>query len=54
MIEASEGSRLSGIHGERWRHLESVHGYHQLRMVHRRIVDTLRELTIEDCYNLCS
>ena len=54
VIEASEGSRRSGIHAERWRHLESVHGYHQLRMVHQVIADVLRELTIEDCYNLCS
>lgn len=54
VIEAGEGSRRSGIHAERWRHLESVHGYHQLRMVHQVIADVLRELTIEDCYNLCS
>jgi len=54
VIDASEGSRRSGIHAERWRHLESVHGYHQLRMVHQVIADVLRELTIENCYNLCS
>jgi Rrf2 family protein len=54
VIEAREGPRRSGIHGERWRHLESVPGYHQLRMVHHVVADTLRELTIEDCYNLCS
>src|SRR6266851_8008263 len=35
VIEASERPRRSGIRGgERWRHLESVPGYHQLRMVH--------------------
>ena len=54
VIEASEGPRRSGIRGERWRHLESVSGYHQLRMVHQVVADMLRELTIEDCYNLCS
>jgi Rrf2 family protein len=54
VIKASEGPRRSGIRGERWRHLESVSGYHQLRMVHQVVSDMLRELTIEDCYNLCS
>ena len=54
VIEASGGPRRSGIHGERWRHLESVPGYHQLLMVHQAVADMLRELTIEDCYNLCS
>jgi Rrf2 family protein len=54
VIEASEGPRRSGIHEERWRHLEAVPGYHPLRMVHQVVADTLRELTIEDCYNLCS
>jgi Rrf2 family protein len=48
VIEASEGPRRSGIHGERWRHLESVPGNHQLRTVHHVVADTLRELTIED------
>src|SRR6266566_463142 len=52
VIEASERQRRSG--GERLRHLESVPGYHQLRMVHQVVADMLRELTIEDCYNLCS
>ena len=27
---------------------------HQLLMVHQAVADMLRELTIEDCYNLCS
>jgi DNA-binding IscR family transcriptional regulator len=53
VIKASEGPRRNGIHGERWRHLESVPGYHQLLMVHQAVAD-MRELTIEDCYNLCS
>ena len=54
VIEASERPRRSGIRGgERWRHLESVPGYDQLRMVHQVVADMLRELTIEDCYNLC-
>ena len=52
VIEASERPRRSG--GERLRHLESVPGYHQLRMVHQVVADMLRELTIEDCYNLRS
>ena len=52
VVEASERPRRSG--GERLRHLESVPGYHQLRMVHQVVADMLRELTIEDCYNLCS
>jgi len=55
VIEASERPRRSGMRGgERWRRLESVPGYHQLRMVHQVVADMLRELTIEDCYNLCS
>jgi Rrf2 family protein len=55
VIKASEGPRRSDIHhGERRRHLESVPRYHQLRMVHQVVADTLRELTIEDCYNLRS
>ena len=54
VIEANEGPRRTAIRGERWRHLESVSGYHQLRMVHQVVADMLRELTIEDCYNLCS
>jgi Rrf2 family protein len=54
VIKASEGPRRSSIHGEHWRHLESVPGDHQLRMVHQDVADMLRELTIEDCYTLCS
>jgi Rrf2 family protein len=47
VIEASEGPR-SGIHGEHWRHLESVPGYHPLRIVSQLVEDMLRELTIAD------
>ena len=54
VIKASEEPRRSDIHGECRRHLESVPSYHQLRMVHQVVADTLRELTIENCYNLCS
>ena len=54
VINASEGPRRNGIHGEQGRHLEAVPGYHQLRMVHQAVADMLRELTIEDCYNLRS
>ena len=46
VIEASERPRRSG--GERLRHLESVPGYHQLRMVHQVVADMLHELTIKD------
>ena len=54
VIEASGGLRRSGIHGERWRHPESVPGDHALCKVSHIVEDMLRELTIEDCYNLCS
>ena len=45
VIKASEGSR-SGIHGEHWRYVESVPGYHPLRMVSQLVEDMLRDLTI--------
>ena len=48
VIKASEGPRRSGIHGEPWRHLESVPGYHALCKVSQIVEDMLRELTIED------
>ena len=48
VIEASEGPRRSGIHGEHWRHPESVSGYHALCKVSQVVEDMLRELTIED------
>ena len=47
VIKASEGSR-SGIHGEHWRHPESVPGYHALCKVSQVVEDMLRELTIAD------
>jgi len=47
VIKASEGSR-SGIHGERWRYVESAPGYRPLRMVSQLVEDVLRELTIAD------
>ena len=48
VIKASEGPRRSGIHGEHWRHLESVPGYHALCKVSQVVEDMLRELTIEN------
>jgi Rrf2 family protein len=48
VIKASEGLRRSGIHGEPWRHVESVPGYHTLCKVSQIVEDMLRELTIED------
>jgi DNA-binding IscR family transcriptional regulator len=48
VIKASEGPRRSGIHGEHWRHPESVPGYHALCKVSQVVEDMLRELTIED------
>jgi DNA-binding IscR family transcriptional regulator len=48
VIKASEGPRRSGIHGEHWRHLESVLGYHALCKVSQVVEDMLRELTIEN------
>jgi Rrf2 family protein len=48
VIKASAGPRRSGIHGEPWRHVESVPGYHALCKVSQIVEDMLRELTIED------
>jgi Rrf2 family protein len=48
VIKASEEPRRSGIHGEHWRHLESVPGYHALGEVSQVVEHKLRELTIED------
>jgi Rrf2 family protein len=50
VIKASEGTRRSGIHGEHWRHLESVPGYHALCKVSQLVEDMLRDLTIEDIH----
>jgi Rrf2 family protein len=47
VIKASEGSR-SGIHGERWRYVESAPGYRPLLMVSQLIEDMLHELAIAD------
>ncbi len=44
VIEASEGPRRGGIHGEHCRHLA---GYHQLGMVSQVVEGIQRELTIE-------
>jgi Rrf2 family protein len=48
VIKASEGPRRSGPHGEHWQHLESIPGYHQLRIVSQVVEGMLRELTIWD------
>ena len=48
VIKASEEPRRSGIHGEPWRHVESVPGYLALCNVNQIVEDMLRELTIED------
>jgi Rrf2 family protein len=48
VIKASEEPRRSGIHGEHWRHLESVPGYHALCTVSQVVEDMLCKLTIED------
>jgi DNA-binding IscR family transcriptional regulator len=48
VIKASEEPRRSGIHGEPWRHLESVPGFHALCKVSEVVEHMLRELTIED------
>ena len=48
VIKASEGPRRSGIHGEHWRHPESVPGHHSLCKVSQVVEDMLRELTMED------
>jgi len=50
VIKASEGTRRSGIHGEHWRHLESVPGYHALCKVSQLVEDMLRDLTIDDIH----
>ena len=48
VIKASEGPSRGGIHEGHWRHLESIPGHHQLRMVSQLVEGMLRELTIED------
>ena len=48
VIKASEGAPPDGIHGKHRRHLGSIPGYHQLRMVSQIVEDALRQLTIAD------
>ncbi|HXB22522.1 MAG TPA: Rrf2 family transcriptional regulator [Candidatus Solibacter sp.] len=52
VIKASDGPRRSGLHGEHWRHLESVPGYHALSKVSRLVEDMLRALTIQDIQDI--
>jgi DNA-binding IscR family transcriptional regulator len=47
-IKASKEPRRSGIHGEHWRHPESVPGYYALCKVSQVVEDMLRELRFED------
>jgi|SRR6266576_3123609 len=46
VIKASEGPRRSGTHGEHSSHLESIPGYHHLRIVSQVVEGMLRELTV--------
>ena len=48
VIKASEEAPGDAIHGKRWRHLESLPGYHQLHMVSQIVEDALRRVTIAD------
>jgi DNA-binding IscR family transcriptional regulator len=48
VIKASEGATRDGIHGKHWRDLESLPGYHQLRMVSQLVEDALHRITIAD------
>lgn len=48
VIKASEEPRRSGTRGEHGRHLESIPGYHQLRIVSQVVEGRLREITIGD------
>ena len=41
VIKATEGATRDGIHGKHWRDLESLPGYHQLRMVSQIVEDEL-------------
>lgn len=47
VIKASEETR-DAIHGQHWRHLESLPGYRQLRMVSQIVEDALGRVTIAD------
>ncbi len=48
VIKAIEGATRDGIHGKHWRDLESLPGYHQLRMVSQLVEDALHRITIAD------
>jgi Rrf2 family protein len=48
VIRASERATRDGIHGKHWHDLESLPGYHQLRMVSQIVEDALRRVTIAD------
>jgi Rrf2 family protein len=48
VIKASEGATRDGIHGKHWRDLESLPGYHQLRMASQIVEDALHRVTIAD------
>lgn len=48
VIRASEEAPRDGIHGKHWHDLESLPGYHQLRMVSQIVEDALRRVTIAD------
>jgi hypothetical protein len=48
VIKASEEAPRDAIHLKHGRHLESLPGYHQLRMVSQIVEDALRRVTIAD------
>jgi Rrf2 family protein len=48
VIRASERATRDGIQGKHWHDLESLPGYHQLRMVSQIVEDALRRVTIAD------
>jgi len=48
VISASERATRDGIHGKHWHDLESLPGYHHLRMVSQIVEDALRRVTIVD------
>jgi hypothetical protein len=48
VIKATEGATRDGIHGKHWRDLESLLGYHQVRMASQIVEDALHRVTIAD------
>jgi Rrf2 family protein len=48
VIRASERATRDGTHGKHWHDLESLPGYHRLRMVSQIVEDALRRVTIAD------